>query len=162
ALDDLQSLGAPKRELAALRSAIELQLGYEIFAAVDATKIELSSAMLALFSFHRGAVDIDQQASRRAFEVAIAPLLTRVDAASAPTRAAPTAPGGRAPAAPASAAPTSALDALRAKGTLVVAIRVEAPPPDRNAGDPAHAQKRAFEAAVALILAQRILGPNAK
>ena len=81
ALDDLQSLGAPKRELAALRSAIELQLGYEIFAAVDATKIELSSALLALFSFHRGAVDIDQQASRRAFEVAIAPLLTRVDAA---------------------------------------------------------------------------------
>jgi hypothetical chaperone protein len=81
ALDDLQSLGAPKRELAALRSAIELQLGYEIFAAVDATKIELSSAQLALFSFHRGAVDIDQQASRRAFEVAIAPLFTRIDAA---------------------------------------------------------------------------------
>lgn len=81
ALDDMQSLGAPKRELAALRSAIELQLGYEIFAAVDATKIELSSAQLALFSFHRGAVDIDQQASRRAFEVAIAPLLARVDAA---------------------------------------------------------------------------------
>jgi hypothetical chaperone protein len=81
ALDDLQSLGAPKRELAALRSAIELQLGYEIFAAVDATKIELSSAQLALFSFHRGAVDIDHQASRRAFEVAIAPLLARVDVA---------------------------------------------------------------------------------
>jgi hypothetical chaperone protein len=81
ALDDLQALGAPKRELAALRSAIELQLGYEIFSAVDATKIELSSAQLALFSFHRGAVDIDQQASRRAFEVAIAPLLARVDAA---------------------------------------------------------------------------------
>jgi hypothetical chaperone protein len=80
ALDDLQTLGAPKRELAALRSAIELQLGYEIFSAVDATKIELSSTQLALFSFHRGAVDIDQQASRRAFEVAIAPLLTRVDA----------------------------------------------------------------------------------
>lgn len=81
ALDDLQSLGAPKRELAALRSAIELQLGYEIFAAVDATKIELSSAQLALFSFHRGAVDIDQQASRRAFEVAIGPLLARVEVA---------------------------------------------------------------------------------
>lgn len=81
ALDDLESLGAPKRELAALRGAIELQLGYEIFAAADATKIELSSAQLALFSFHRGAVDIDQQASRRAFEVAIAPLFARVDAA---------------------------------------------------------------------------------
>jgi len=81
ALDDLQSLGAPKRELAALRSAIELQLGYEIFAAVDATKIELSSTQLALFSFHRGSVDIDHQASRRAFELAIGPLLGRVDAA---------------------------------------------------------------------------------
>jgi len=81
ALDDLQSLGAPKRELAALRSAIELQLGYEIFAAVDTTKIELSSKQLALFSFHRGSVDIDHQASRRAFELAIAPLLARVDAA---------------------------------------------------------------------------------
>ena len=83
ALDDLQSLGAPKRELAALRSAIELQLGYEIFAAVDATKIELSSTQLALFSLHRGSVDIDHQASRRAFELAIAPLLARVDAALA-------------------------------------------------------------------------------
>lgn len=81
ALDDLQALGAPKRELAALRSAIELQLGYEIFAAVDATKIELSTVQLALFSFHHAAVDIDQQASRRAFEVAIAPLLSRVDGA---------------------------------------------------------------------------------
>ena len=81
ALDDLLSLGAPQRELAALRSAIELQLGYEIFAGVDATKIALSSAQLALFTFHRGAVDIDQRASRRAFEVAIAPLFARVDAA---------------------------------------------------------------------------------
>ena len=81
ALDDLQALGAPKRELAALRSAIELQLGYEIFATVDQTKIDLSSAQLALFSFHRAAVDIDQQASRRAFEVAIAPLFVRIDAA---------------------------------------------------------------------------------
>ena len=81
ALDDLQAMGAPKRELAALRCAIELQLGYEIFAAVDATKIELSAVPLALFSFHREAVDIDQQASRRAFEVAIAPLLSRVNGA---------------------------------------------------------------------------------
>ena len=81
ALNEKPILGAPKRELAALRSAIELQLGYEIFAAVDATKIELSTAQLALFSFHRGAVDIDQQASRRAFELAIAPLLARVDTA---------------------------------------------------------------------------------
>lgn len=81
ALDALESLGAPKRELAALRSAIEMQLGYEIFSAVDTTKIELSDVQLALFSFHRAAVDIDQQASRRAFEIAIEPLLARVDAA---------------------------------------------------------------------------------
>ena len=79
ALDDLVALGAPKRELAALRSAIALQLGYEIFAAVDATKRELSDAQLALLSFHRAAVDIDERASRRAFELSIEPLLERVD-----------------------------------------------------------------------------------
>ncbi len=60
--------------------------------------------------------------------------------------------------------PSSAgqLGALRARGTLIVAIRVEAPPPNRSAGDPAHAQKRAFESAVASIVATRVLGPNAK
>jgi len=55
-----------------------------------------------------------------------------------------------------------ALGELRARGTLIVAIRVEAPPPSRTAGDPAHAQKRAFEAAVAAIVATRVIGPNAK
>ena len=44
-IDDLVRAGAPKRELAALRSAIELQLGYEIFMAADVTKIELSTLM---------------------------------------------------------------------------------------------------------------------
>ena len=51
---------------------------------------------------------------------------------------------------------------LRARGTLIVAIRVEAPPANRAMGDPAHAQKRAFESAVAMIIATRLLGPNAK
>ena len=72
-------VGSPLR--CSCLTTIELQLGYEIFAAVDTTKIELSSKQLALFSFHRGSVDIDHQASRRAFELAIAPLLARVDAA---------------------------------------------------------------------------------
>ena len=81
ALDDLVRAGWPKRELAALRSAIELQLGYEIFASVDATKCALSTEQLALFTFHRGAVDLDSMASRRAFELTIAPLLKRVDTA---------------------------------------------------------------------------------
>jgi len=65
---------------------------------------------------------------------------------------------------PTSASPSVAgqLGELRARGTLIVAIRVEAPPPNRSAGDPAHAQKRAFEAAVAAIVATRVLGPNAK
>ncbi|MBI2773927.1 MAG: Hsp70 family protein, partial [Chloroflexi bacterium] len=80
ALDDLIRAGAPKRELMALRSAIELQLGYEIFAAVDAVKIELSHAGTAVLAFHRGDVDIDAVVPRRRFEVQAAPLVHEVDA----------------------------------------------------------------------------------
>jgi hypothetical chaperone protein len=80
ALDDLIRAGAPKRELSALRSAIELQLGYEIFSAVDAVKIELSSEETAFLAFHRGEVDIDAVVPRRRFEVAAAPLLAEIDA----------------------------------------------------------------------------------
>lgn len=75
---------------------------------------------------------------------------------------------GSAPAAPptSSARTTgslaSELDKLRARGTLVVAIRVEAPPANRTMGDPAHAQKRAFEIAVANLVATAVLGPNAR
>src|SRR5438034_4125426 len=75
ALDDLVRAGAPKRELAALRSAIELQLGYEIFRAVDAMKCELSSAASAILSYHHAAVDVDARLTRGRFERLIAPLL---------------------------------------------------------------------------------------
>jgi len=78
ALDDLIRAGAPRRELSALRSAIELQLGYEIFAAADATKCELSVAASTLLSFHRGEVDVDALMTRRRFEVRIQPMLERV------------------------------------------------------------------------------------
>jgi len=81
ALDELVRAGAPERELSALRSAIELQLGFEIFSAVDRTKCALSVEQLSFFSFHRAAVDIDQMAARRRFELAIAPLLARIDGA---------------------------------------------------------------------------------
>lgn len=57
---------------------------------------------------------------------------------------------------------TSEFDALRSRGTVLVSIRVEAPPPGSPAGDPAHAQKRAFETAVATLVVQRILGPAAR
>jgi hypothetical chaperone protein len=80
ALDDLIRAGAPKRELSALRSAIELQLGYEVFAAVDATKIDLSSDETAFLTFHRAEVDIDAVVSRRKFEVQAAALLAEIDA----------------------------------------------------------------------------------
>lgn len=78
------------------------------------------------------------------------------------TACAPSAPGLASK--PSSSAPaiTTELDKLRARGTLIVSIRVEAPPANRAAGDPAHAQKRAFEAAVVAIVATRVLGPNAK
>ncbi len=80
ALDDLIRAGAPKRELSALRSAIELQLGYEIFAAVDAAKIDLSTDETAFLALHRADVDIDAVLSRRRFEVRSAPLLAEIDA----------------------------------------------------------------------------------
>jgi hypothetical chaperone protein len=80
ALDDLMRAGAPKRELSALRSAIELQLGYEIFAAADTAKIELSSDETSFLSFHRADVDIDAVVPRRRFEVRSAPLLAEIDA----------------------------------------------------------------------------------
>ena len=79
ALDDLIRAGAPRRELTALRSAIELQLSYEIFAAVDAVKIELSSAESSLLSFHRSEVDIDAVVARRRFELAAAHLVREID-----------------------------------------------------------------------------------
>jgi hypothetical chaperone protein len=80
ALDDLIRAGAPRRELSALRSAIELQLGYEIFATADATKIELSSAETSFLGFHRADVDIDAVVPRRRFEARSAPLLSEIDA----------------------------------------------------------------------------------
>ena len=75
ALDDLMRAGAPKRELAALRSAIELQLGYEIFQAVDTTKCQLSAMPAAILSYHHAAVDVDVRATRGRFERLITPLL---------------------------------------------------------------------------------------
>ena len=75
ALDDLVRAGAPKRELAALRSAIELQLGYEIFQTTDATKIDLSKAAAAILTYHRAEVDVDARVTRGRFEHLIRPML---------------------------------------------------------------------------------------
>src|SRR5256712_10483421 len=80
ALDDLVRAGAPRRELAALRSAIELQLGYEIFQTTDATKIELSTVASAILSYHHADVDVDARATRGRFERLIAALLQEIDA----------------------------------------------------------------------------------
>ncbi|MGH2377127.1 MAG: Hsp70 family protein [Candidatus Limnocylindria bacterium] len=79
ALDDLVRSGAPRRELSALRSAIEMQLGYEIFAAADMVKIELSTEETAFLAFHRADVDIDAVVPRRRFEVRTASLLREID-----------------------------------------------------------------------------------
>jgi ABC-type amino acid transport substrate-binding protein len=76
------------------------------------------------------------------------------------TASVPAGTSSRSPAPPSSAG--SDLEKVRARGVLVVAIRVEAPPANRGAGDPAHAQKRAFELAVATLIASKVLGPNAK
>ena len=87
ALDDLVRAGAPRRELEALRDAIALQLGYEIFMSADATKCELSSAAAAILTYHHATVDVDARVTRGRFEALIAPLLrdsrTLLDAALA-------------------------------------------------------------------------------
>jgi len=79
ALDDLAKQGAPRRQLEALRDAISLQLGYEVFLAADTTKIELSSALAAILSYHRAAVDVDARLTRGRFETLIAVLLRETD-----------------------------------------------------------------------------------
>jgi hypothetical chaperone protein len=76
ALDDLVRAGAPKRELAALRDAIELQLGYEIFLAADTTKIDLSNLRAAVLTYHHAAVDVDARVTRGRFETLIGPMLS--------------------------------------------------------------------------------------
>ena len=75
ALDDLVRAGAPRRELAALRSAIELQLGYEIFQTADATKIDLSTVAAAILTYHHAEVDVDARVTRGRFEHLIRPLM---------------------------------------------------------------------------------------
>jgi hypothetical chaperone protein len=80
ALDDLVRAGAPRRELAALRSAIEMQLGYEIFQAVDAAKCELSSATNVILSYHHAEVDVDARLARARFERLIRALLEDIEA----------------------------------------------------------------------------------
>ncbi len=63
---------------------------------------------------------------------------------------------------PASTATGGELEKIRARGTLVVAIRLEAPPGNRAMGDPAHAQKRAFEMSVVTLVASAVFGPAVK
>ncbi|TMB61005.1 MAG: hypothetical protein E6J49_10860, partial [Chloroflexi bacterium] len=75
ALDELVKQGAPRRELEALRDAISLQLGYEIFLTADTTKIDLSSVLAAILSYHRAAIDVDARLTRGRFETLLAPLL---------------------------------------------------------------------------------------
>jgi hypothetical chaperone protein len=79
ALDDLVRAGAPRRELEALRSAIELQLGYEIFAIADAVKCRLSLKRQEVLTYHRAAVDVDALATRFRFEQLAGPLLREAD-----------------------------------------------------------------------------------
>src|SRR5205823_3527725 len=88
-------------------------------------------------------------------------LVLAILAACGPTASAPTVSPSRAASAAPSAA-TTEIEKIKARGTLVVAIRVEAPPANRAMGDPAHAQKRVFETAVATLVANAIFGPSVK
>jgi polar amino acid transport system substrate-binding protein len=79
--------------------------------------------------------------------------------ATACTASAPTTPTAKPSASPASVDP---LTAVRARGSLIVAIRVSAPATGVQQQDVAHAQKRALEAALASALTKRIIGANAR
>jgi ABC-type amino acid transport substrate-binding protein len=85
------------------------------------------------------------------------PLIVVVMTACATTR-----PSTADPTTPASASASDLLAALRARGSLIVAIRVTAPPAGVQQQDVAHMQKRAFEGAVASAVAIRIIGANAR
>jgi len=80
ALDDLVRAGAPRREVEALKDAISLQLGYEIFMAADMTKCELSSVATAILTYHHASVDVDARLTRGRLETLIAPLLLDTEA----------------------------------------------------------------------------------
>lgn len=80
ALDDLVRAGAPRRELEALRDAISLQLGYEIFMVADAAKCELSAASAVVLTYHRAAVDVDARVTPGRFESLITPMLDETGA----------------------------------------------------------------------------------
>src|SRR5437762_10160246 len=79
ALDELVKQGAPRRELAALRDAIALQLGYEVFLSSDAAKCELSSIASTVLTYHHAAVDVDARVTRGRFERLISPLLIEAE-----------------------------------------------------------------------------------
>ena len=76
------------------------------------------------------------------------PAATASTTAATETAAASPAPGG--------------LAAIRSRGTVVVSLRIESPPSGGAAGDPAHGQKRAFEAEVASLVAKRAFGQDVK
>ena len=75
ALDELTKQGAPRRELEALKDAISLQLGYEIFMSADTTKCDLSSVASAILTYHHASVDVDARVTRGRFETLVAPML---------------------------------------------------------------------------------------
>ncbi|HUQ40971.1 MAG TPA: Hsp70 family protein [Candidatus Limnocylindrales bacterium] len=79
ALDELVRAGAPRRELEALRDAISLQLGYEIFMAADATKCQLSTLAATILTYHHASVDVDARLTRGRFETLIAPMLQETE-----------------------------------------------------------------------------------
>ncbi|MSQ37714.1 MAG: Hsp70 family protein, partial [Chloroflexi bacterium] len=67
------------REVSALRSAIELQLGYDIFALLDDAKRRLSSVPATLVTYHRAAVDVDARVTRSRFEAILGATLARIN-----------------------------------------------------------------------------------
>lgn len=78
--EDLVKQSLEPHKLEALVSLVENDLGYELYRAVETTKVALSRADAAPFSFHHAAVDLEAVVTRAAFESWIAPELDAIRA----------------------------------------------------------------------------------
>ena len=67
-LHEMNSMGNEPVKMAALLAVIENDLGYQLYRAIERTKVELSSRESSRFVFHEPEVDIEHDVTRARFE----------------------------------------------------------------------------------------------